>query len=127
MNTATLYQKTSSKQQAFDLFEKTRQEFLQNCRWIAIRVAKEHGGYVNIDQVREQVTTPENVDPRVYGAVFNRKDFEKVGYLQTTRKTSHARPIANFYWKGYPNYSVPRQTESHEIRGVAQNTFGFNI
>ena len=104
MNSAPIIQKSSSKQQIFDLFEKTRLEFLQNCRWIAVRIAKEHGGYVNIDQVREQVTTPDNVDPRVYGAVFNRTDFEKTGYIQTTRKTSHARPIANFFWKGYTKW-----------------------
>jgi hypothetical protein len=109
---SNLSNNTTSKQAALDLFEKTRLEFLQNCRWIAIRIAKEHGGYVNIDDVREQVTTPENVDPRVYGAVFNRADFEKVGYLQTTRKTSHARPIANFYWKQYSNWISRRDAES---------------
>jgi hypothetical protein len=111
---------TTTKQQALDLFEKTRLEFLENCRWIAIRVAKEHNGYVNIDQVREQVTTPKDIDPRVYGAVFNTSEFEKTGYINTTRKTSHGRPIAIFYWKGYPNFSSLRQRTS-QTRGETQS------
>ena len=103
MRNYSIIQPTSNKQQVFDLFEKTRKEFLQNCRWVAIRIAKEHGGYANIDQVREQVTTPKNVDPRVYGAVFNTPDFEKTGYKQSTRKINHGRPISIFYWKPYKN------------------------
>jgi len=92
---------TATKQQALDLFEKTRKEFLENCRWIATRIANEHNGYVNIDQVREQVTTPEGVNPKVYGAVFNTDEFEKSGYTITTRKTSHGRPISVWFYKGY--------------------------
>lgn len=89
---------TTSKQQAFNLFEKTRSEFLENCRWIAKRIYKEKG-HVTIDDVRDQVTTPKNVDPRVYGAVFNRSEWEKVAYTQTRRKTSHNRPIGAFHLK----------------------------
>jgi len=100
---------TSSKQQALSLFDSYRREFLDNCRWVAVRIAKEHQGYVNIDQVREQVTTPENVDSRVYGAVFNTSEFEKTGYINTTRKTSHGRPIAVFYWKPYKNLKLSKE------------------
>jgi len=93
-----------SKQIVMELFEDTRREFLENCRWIARRIAKENGGRVTIDDVREQVTTPENVDPRVYGAVFNTDEWEKVGYTNTTRQSSHGRPIAIFRFKGFkPN------------------------
>lgn len=90
-----------TKQQVLDLFEQTRNEFLTNCRWIAKRIAKENNGYVNIDQVREQVTTPQGVNPKVYGAVFANGEFERVGFVVTTRKTSHGRPISNWFWKAY--------------------------
>ena len=90
-----------TKQQALDLFERTRSEFLTSCRWIAKRIAQEHNGYVNIDQVREQVTTPQGVNPKVYGAVFSGGEFERVGFKITTRKTSHGRPISTWFWKGY--------------------------
>ena len=113
MKTTTLYQTTPNKQRAFDLFEKTRREFLENCRWIAVRIAKENQGYVNIDQVRKQVTTPDNIDPRVYGAVFNTSEFEKTSYINTTRKTSHGRPIAVFYWKPYINWKARNGEVTH--------------
>lgn len=92
----------SDKQQSFDLFEKYRKEFLTHLRWIAVRKAKETlDGVITIDDVREDVVTPQGVDPRVYGAVFNKEDWEKVGYTQTTRQTSHGRPIAMFRYKGF--------------------------
>ena|SRR5258708_6924728 len=103
---------TANKQLALNLFEKTRKEFLENARWIATRIAKENNGYVNIDQVREQVTTPDGIDPRVYGAVFNTSDFEKSGYILTTRKTSHGRPIAVFFWKEYPAYKANKRNSN---------------
>lgn len=90
-----------TKQQAFDLFEDTRGEFLAHCRWVAERIFKEKG-HVTIDDVREQVTTPKGVDPRVYGAVFNGKEWEKVGHTLTKRKSSHRRPISIFVKKGTP-------------------------
>lgn len=104
----------NTKQQAFNLFENTRKEFLDNCRWIAVRIAKEHNGCVNIDQVREQVTTPDGVDPRVYGSVFNSEEFEKSGYTQTTRKTSHGRPISVFYWKPYLSWKQSQRPISYQ-------------
>lgn len=91
------------------LFEQTRKQFLENARWVAVRIAKQNNGFVNIDQVREQVTTPQNVDPRVYGAVFNKEEFEKSGYTLTTRKTSHSRPISVFFWKPYTNWKASQR------------------
>lgn len=91
----------NTKQEALDLFEQTRADFLANCRWLAKRIAQQNNGYVNIDQVREQVATPEGVNPKVYGAVFNKDDWEHSGYKITTRKTSHGRPISVWFFKGY--------------------------
>jgi len=90
-----------TKQEAFDLFEDTRGEFLAHCRWVAERIFKEKG-HVTIDDVRQQVITPKGVDPRVYGAVFREKEWQKVGHTQTKRKTSHGRPISIFVKRGTP-------------------------
>lgn len=92
----------NTKQKALDLFEEKRAEFLATARWIAIRRAKETlDGIITIDDVRQDIITPEGVDPRVYGAVFNTEDWEKVGYTQTSRKTSHGRPVALFRYKHF--------------------------
>lgn len=95
-----------TKQQAFDLFETKRSEFLSLCRWVAKRIVKKQG-FVTTDDVRKQVTIPEGVDGRVMGAVFNASDWEKVGYTQTKIKTSHSRPIAVFAYK-HPFYVEDR-------------------
>jgi len=85
----------NTKQQAFDLFEQKRKEFLEYCRWLAVREYKKKGN-ITIDDVREQVKIPEGVNGKVFGAVFN-KDWEIVAYVKTTRQTSHGRKIG--VWK----------------------------
>jgi len=85
----------NSKQEAFDLFKKTRKEFLDYCRWVAVREYKRKGN-ITIDDVREQVKIPEGVNAKVCGAVFD-KDWEIVAYVKTTRQTSHGRIVA--VWK----------------------------
>lgn len=84
-----------TKQTALNLFEITRKEFLESCRWIARKIAKAKGN-VTIDDVRNEVKIPLNIDARVLGAVFNTPDFEKVGYTSTKIKSSHGRPISVF-------------------------------
>jgi len=95
----------ANKQLAFNLFEAHRREFLDHCRWVARRIFEQKGN-VTIDDIRDQVQLPNGVDGRVFGAVFNKDDWEKVGYTQTSRKTSHGRPIAVFRFK------KPRLTET---------------
>jgi len=85
----------NTKQQAFDLFEQKRKEFLDYCRWIAIREYKKKGN-LTIDDVRDQVKVPDGVNAKVFGAVFD-KDWEIVSYVKTTRQTSHGRRVA--VWK----------------------------
>ena len=89
----------TTKQEALDLFEKTRIEFLDLCRWVAVKIARQKGN-VTVDDVRAEVKLPLNIDGRVLGAVFNKRDFEKVGYTQTRIKTSHSRPIGVFVLRG---------------------------
>ena len=106
-----------NKQQVMDLFNKTRSEFLSSCRWVAIRIAQKNGGFVNIDEVREQVITPDGVNPKVYGAVFADGQFEKSGYVITTRKSSHGRPISSWFWKPYTAWKASKR-EVNPFQGV---------
>lgn len=90
-----IFQKTNSKQQAMNLFEATRIEFLDYARWVARKICLEKG-HVTIDDVRELVSLPPGIDGRVYGAVFKEKDWIKTGFTQTKIKSSHNRPISVF-------------------------------
>ena len=82
-----------TKQQALNLFEVTRGEFLLFARWVAKKIAKKQGN-VTIDDIRNEVKVPLNLDGRVLGAVFNTPEWEKVGYAQTKVKSSHGRVVA---------------------------------
>jgi hypothetical protein len=88
------------KQQALGLFENTREEFLSLARWVAKRIATRQG-HVTIDDIRNEVKIPLNIDGRVMGAVFNTPEWEKVGYTTTKIKSSHGRPIAVFRLLNY--------------------------
>jgi hypothetical protein len=54
---------------------------------------------VTIDQVREVCPPPKGVDPRIMGAVFTRKHFEAIGWIDSRRKECHFRPIRIFQIK----------------------------
>lgn len=97
---------TASKQAALNLFETHRKEFLEECRSIAQRIAQNNPNHtVTIDDVRARVQLPQDIDGRVFGAVFNPSEWEKVGYTQTTRASSHGRPIAIFRLKNPLTYT----------------------
>ena len=89
----------NSKAEAMSLFEKTRQEFLAEARWVAYKIGQ-HKGSVTIDDVREEIKVPSWVNAKVLGAVFNQRDhmdkplWEKIGYTPTKTKTSHGRIIS---------------------------------
>lgn len=74
------------------LFEVRDYEFLQSCRAAAVAIAKARG-QVSINEVREAVTVPANINPSVLGAVFKSKYFKAVGYTEATHKAAHARVV----------------------------------
>ena len=90
--------KTQSKEEALELLEEKRSNFLSHCRQVALSVYLNRGE-VTIDDVRRRVELPKDIDGRVFGAVFNTADWEKVGYTTTKIKTSHRRPIGIFKLK----------------------------
>jgi len=90
--------KTETKEQALIILENTRSEFLQTARQIA-RTVYAIKGHVTIDDIRERIEIPENIDGRVMGAVFNRSEWKSIGFTKTKIKTSHSRPISVFVMK----------------------------
>ncbi len=90
-----------TKPQALGLFEMTRREFLEHCRWVAKRVAQNRlSRQATIDDVREQVKLPYGIDGRVFGAVFNTDQWEAIGFTKSKQKINHGRPITVFRLKG---------------------------
>ena len=83
------------EQSVLRLFEATRAEWLANARDAAYRLASERG-CITIDDVRDACPPPEDVDPRVMGAVFRRSEFQRVAYRQSRRARCHFRTVAVF-------------------------------
>lgn len=89
------FQKINSKQEALNIFEYTRKEFLDDARQKALIIFKEKGK-VTTDDIRKVVTIPAGIDARVMGGIFRNKTWKKIGYTETSIKTSHGRPISVF-------------------------------
>lgn len=76
-------------------FEEYRGDFLAKARGIALRLAKD-GACITINDVRRFIAPPEDIDPRVMGAVFRTEDWVNMGYVGSQRRTCHGRPVALF-------------------------------
>ena len=83
------------------LFEKSKgKDWLEEARLVAERIGLT-GRYVTVNMVRDIVPPPSDIDPRIMGAVFKKKDWERVGYVSSDRSTCHNRPIAIFKFRGF--------------------------
>ena len=86
--------------EAVEFTAETREEWVARARAVALEICAEQG-QVTSDDVQRRIPVPEAFDPRILGAVFNARQrgfpFVKVGYVQTTQKQAHARPIP--VWK----------------------------
>ena len=88
---------TKSKQQAFDLFEQHRAEYIAKARAAALRIAlSRKSGRITIDDVRAECPPPKSIDPRVMGGVLRAPEWERVGYQSSKRTVCHKRPVAIF-------------------------------
>jgi hypothetical protein len=98
------------------LFEEFRGEWLQEARATAAMLGSS-GREITINDVRALCPPPEDVDPRVMGAVFTRKCWTLVRYERSNRATCHNRPVGVFRIKR-PSMSPPTITAdniSHRI------------
>ena len=82
------------REDALDLLEYTRVEYIEEARAVAKYLAKHRS--ITINDVRERCPVPEGINPVVLGAVFRGDIWVKVGYQMSDRKVSHGRPIAQW-------------------------------
>ena len=90
---------TETKQDAFDLFEVHRAEWLAQARAEAEIIGRA-AGTCTADKIHEVCPIPDGIDGRVMGAVFLKRDWEPGEFVLSTRKACHKRPIRVFHWKG---------------------------
>lgn len=74
------------------LFEVRESDFLQQCRTLAVEIAR-RTGRVSINEIRAQVDCPTGVHPSVFGAVFRDRRFVAVDYTEATHPEAHARAV----------------------------------
>ena len=87
-----------SRDEALDALCIAREGYVAVARRKALELL-ETRPVVCIDDIRRILPPPDNVDPRVMGAVFRRPYFRKVGYTQSQacgREAPHQRPVALF-------------------------------
>jgi hypothetical protein len=86
-----------SKQDAFDLFEIHRREYLAEARAFMVKFAADGRAVTVNDLIQNGPMLPDGVDPRVRGAVFaERGVWNRLGYSGSNRRTSHGRPVMRF-------------------------------
>jgi hypothetical protein len=96
--TTDLTEGRQERDRILDLFEQSQPEYIVRARAAAMELCQRNGS-ATIDEVRAIVGDPPK-EPRVNGAVFSRKLFEKIGYESSNRAACHARPIARFRLRG---------------------------
>jgi hypothetical protein len=84
------------EQQVLPLFEETREDWLKRARAAAESLAAARPAGITINDVREVCPPPRSVDPRVMGAVFTPKRWERCGFTLSDRLACHGRPIGVF-------------------------------
>ena len=89
-----------AKEDALDLLERTRKEYIAQARDTALAIARFKPGPITVNDVRKLCPPPDEIDPRVLGAVFRtgkNSMWKPVGYVRSER--AHARPIMQFQLK----------------------------
>ena len=88
------------KEEALDLLEEKRHAWIADARKYVIQLIKIRRSYgdkppiVTSDDVWIGCPPPDDINPKVMGAVFRVKyGFKPLGYVQSKRKKAHHRPI----------------------------------
>ncbi len=93
--------KTMFEQAVLPLFEERRADWLDYARNMAFLLGAS-GQIVTIDDVRRVCPPPSHVDPRVMGAVFERRKWKYLGSVSSVRSTCHRRPVGQWQLKNPP-------------------------
>lgn len=89
----------ASKEEAFELFEEHRPDWLAKARATARQLFLSTGEPVTADDIHQHCPIPKGFDPRVMGAVFKNGEWEPVGFVLSKRAVCHHRPIRAFRLK----------------------------
>ena len=89
------------EQAVLPLFEENRADWLADARAVALSLG-EAQTEVSIDDVRKRLPPPMGQDPRVMGAVFERKYWTRVRVERSARRRCHNRPITIWQLKKEP-------------------------
>lgn len=85
----------STKEEALDALEASRADWLAVARGVARVIAR--SGPITVNDVRKKAPPlPDGVDGRVFGAVLRGPEWKFEGYVKSTRRTSHGRPVARY-------------------------------
>jgi hypothetical protein len=76
-----------------------KSDWIFKARDAARRLATERG-QITINDVRGVCPPPEDADPRIMGAVFLKREFERVGFAASSRDACHHRTIGVFKLRG---------------------------
>lgn len=85
----------ATKDEALDALEIARAEYLAKARLCALRLTRKRDT-ITVDDVREKCPPPEDIDPRVMGAIFAGAEWEAVGFVNSARRACHRRPVRMF-------------------------------
>lgn len=84
------------EQLVLPLFEQgSNSLWLARARAVAFELGK-GGRLVTVDNVRDRCPPPPYADPRIMGAIFVKRYWERVGHVESGRGVNHHRPIVMF-------------------------------
>ncbi len=81
------------------LQEQTNAELVEKLRKAAKDLAARMPDGITSDDIMDMVDIPVSVDRRIMGAVFNKNEWEHVGWVPTRRREAHGRPIRRWIRK----------------------------
>lgn len=85
-----------AKEAALDTLEASRRPWLERAREAASNLYNELRQPISVVDVRAVCPPPENVDPRVMGAIFRKSQWTRVGYASSCRVACHGRAVGLF-------------------------------
>lgn len=85
-----------AKESVLDKLEETRRPWVERAREKAREIYDRTKEPVSVVMIRAECPPPENVDPRVFGAVLRKPHWKLVGYASSCRVACHGRAVGLF-------------------------------
>lgn len=82
----------SNPQTVPDLFQKTKREWIDGARSVAVKLLRKRSS-ITIEDVLEAYPRPKYLHRNATGSVFHSAEFQPIGYTASRRRLSHGRTI----------------------------------